>query len=268
MPSPRHDTLVKLFADRPQLVTKILRDLLGADLPDTPLIRRENASFNTRNSVDIASDLIFTMGAPQSAAHAVIVEMQQGQAKDPQQLARYAAALWLQLRCDVTVLMICPDRAAAEHYAKPIESGLSGYCFRAQVLGPDSVPFISDPQDVVADPGLAALSLLMHGRDGFHRPSREEPPERGFITSTGWPVFTPWAREHYGRGHQEGMAEGKAEEAAKSVLLVLEARGVGVTDEDRARIESCGDVGQLEVWLTRAATAETVGELFEPGGQR
>ncbi len=51
-------------------------------------------------------------------------------------------------------------------------------------------------------------------------------------------------------------------------LLVLEARGVGVTDEDRARIESCGDVGQLEVWLTRAATAETVGELFEPGGQR
>ncbi|MDA0640074.1 MULTISPECIES: hypothetical protein [Nonomuraea] len=39
------------------------------------------------------------------------------------------------------------------------------------------------------------------------------------MTSTDWPVYTPWAREHYGRGLQEGVAEGKAEEAAKSVLL-------------------------------------------------
>ncbi|MFC5815995.1 hypothetical protein [Nonomuraea harbinensis] len=39
------------------------------------------------------------------------------------------------------------------------------------------------------------------------------------MTATDWPVYTPWAREHYGRGLQEGVAEGKAEEAAKSVLL-------------------------------------------------
>ena len=82
MPSPRHDSLVKMFAAGPQVVTTILRDLLGADLPATPLIRRENAVFNTRNSVDIASDLIFTLGPPEPAAHAVIVEVQQGKAKD------------------------------------------------------------------------------------------------------------------------------------------------------------------------------------------
>jgi len=50
MPSPRHDTLIKLFADRPQLAVEILRDFLGADLPATPLIRRETSTFNTRPS--------------------------------------------------------------------------------------------------------------------------------------------------------------------------------------------------------------------------
>jgi predicted transposase YdaD len=87
------------------------------------------------------------------------------------------------------------------------------------------------------------------------------------MTSTDWPVYTPWAREHYGRGHEEGLtegkAEGKAEEAARSVLLVLAARGVHVTDEARGRIESCADVEQLERWIARAAVAGTPEELFE-----
>ncbi|MFG1945147.1 hypothetical protein [Nonomuraea sp. NPDC048826] len=294
-----------MFADGPQLVLKILRDLLGVDLPDTPLIRRENASFNTRNSEDIASDLVFTLGPPQNIAHAVIVEIQQDQSKNPQQLARYAAALWLQLRCDVTVLVICPDRGTAAFYAKPIKTGLKGCCFRPHVLGPDNVPFITDPQEVAADPGMAALSLMVHGRErkvveafaqGMSATSDDHAtqyteyaysmaaPEirrlmEEIMTSTDWPVYTPWAREHYGRGLQEGKAEGKvegkaegkvegkvegkAEEAARSVLLVLEARGLEVPDDARARISSCTDLARLEAWVVRAATAQTLQGMFD-----
>ena len=82
------------------------------------------------------------------------------------------------------------------------------------------------------------------------------------MKSTDWPVFTPFAREHYGRGLEVGEAKGEA----RSLLLVLAARGFTVPDDTRNRITACTDLDQLERWLTRAATAQTLEDLFnEPG---
>ncbi|MFI7135065.1 hypothetical protein ACIBQ1_56050 [Nonomuraea sp. NPDC050153] len=300
MPSPRHDALVKMFTDRPQLAVEVLHDLMGVDLPATPLIQLENTTFNTRRSDDIEADLVLAMGPPQSPAHAIIVEIQHDKSKEPQQLARYAAALWLMLRCDVTVLVICPDRGVATHYAQPVESGLTGYRLPAQVLGPDGIPAITDPQQATCQPDLAAMSVMVHGHnrkviEAFaaalaetgdeHAPKYYEyaysmaAPEirrlmEEIMTSTDWPVYSPFAREHYGRGlaegqtigKAEGKTEGKAEEAARSVLLVLATRGFNVPDDTCARITTCTDLAQLETWLTRAVTAQTLQDLFnEPG---
>ena len=60
----------------------------------------------------------------------------------------------------------------------------------------------------------------------------------------------------------EGKEEGKAEEAGKAVLLVLEARGIAVPEEVRARISGCDDVSLLETWVRRAATVDSIDELF------
>ncbi|MEV0823187.1 hypothetical protein [Nonomuraea rubra] len=100
------------------------------------------------------------------------------------------------------------------------------------------------------------------------------------MASTAWPVHSPFAREHFGRGREEGIAEGKAEgraegraegqaeEAAKSVLLVLNARGFDIPDDTRTMITTCTDLTQLHTWLTRAATAHTPQDLFtEPTQQ-
>ncbi|MEW1847260.1 hypothetical protein AB0392_55690 [Nonomuraea angiospora] len=103
MPSPRHDALVKMFEHRPELAVEILRDLMGVELPDTPLVRLENTTFNTRRSDDIHADMVLVLGPSQDPAHAIIVEIQQDKSKAPRQLARYAAVLWLMLGCDVTV---------------------------------------------------------------------------------------------------------------------------------------------------------------------
>ncbi|MEU7749882.1 hypothetical protein AB0B61_55980, partial [Nonomuraea sp. NPDC049158] len=92
--------------------------------------------------------------------------------------------------------------------------------------------------------------------------------------STKWPVYSPFAREHYGRGKADGIAEGKAEgrtegkaeEAGRSVLLVLAARGFDVPDDVSARIATCTDLAQLETWLARAATAQTLQGLFDEVG--
>jgi hypothetical protein len=53
--------------------------------------------------------------------------------------------------------------------------------------------------------------------------------------------------------------------SAQPMLVVdLPARsGITVPDRDRARIVSCPDVNQLEVWLRRSATIDNIDDLFE-----
>ncbi len=56
--------------------------------------------------------------------------------------------------------------------------------------------------------------------------------------------------------------QGRAEEAAGSVIRVLERRGLPVTDSTRARIRSCTDLETLHHWLDLATTAATAEEIF------
>jgi hypothetical protein len=43
---------------------------------------------------------------------------------------------------------------------------------------------------------------------------------------------------------------------------VLQARGLEITAEERARITACTDLAQLTTWVTRAATIRRTSELF------
>jgi predicted transposase/invertase (TIGR01784 family) len=64
------------------------------------------------------------------------------------------------------------------------------------------------------------------------------------------------------QGHAEGKREGRAQEAARSVLAVFDARGVAVPDEVRRRIEACTDVSELERWHRAAVVAAKPGDIF------
>lgn len=290
-----------MFTEQPELAVRILRDHMGVPLPDTPLVRQEERTFNTRSSDDFDADVVLSLGPHTSPLHAVIIEVQQDKSKEPKQLSRYAAALWLLMKCDVTVLIVCPDRAAAKYYAQPIDSGLTGYQLQAQVLGPDDIPVITDATQAAANMALAVMSVMVHGKqrkvvEAFTTALNDTATDYAskyteyaysmssfeirclleeLMASTSWPVYSPFAREHYGRGLEEGKAEGKAEgqaegkarEAAKLVLLFLSARGLDVTEDVRARITDCTDVETLEAWAVRAATVQTADELFDESGQ-
>ncbi|GGL18182.1 hypothetical protein Sme01_72530 [Sphaerisporangium melleum] len=67
----------------------------------------------------------------------------------------------------------------------------------------------------------------------------------------------PYISECRAKGREEGLAEGET----KSVLLVLEGRGLAITEEQRERITSCTDTGRLEKWLRLAGVVATVDEL-------
>ncbi|NBE99154.1 hypothetical protein FE391_37325 [Nonomuraea sp. KC401] len=121
----------------------------------------------------------------------------------------------LRLKCEVTVLVICPGREDAAHYAEPIDSGLPGYRFQARVLGPDDIPAVTDPRQAADHRDLAAMSVMVHGRI--------RKVIEAFATALA--AGRSWFRRPAGHPNT---------------------------------ITSCTELGRLEPWLTRAATAQTL----------
>lgn len=72
------------------------------------------------------------------------------------------------------------------------------------------------------------------------------------------------------QGVEDGFARGVAHAAralADAVLAVLAARGIAVSDAERARIVDERDVARLERWLVRAATCAEAHELWAATGE-
>jgi hypothetical protein len=289
MPSSWHDSVTTIFTEDPELAVQIVTSLNGARLPDGIAVRAEAASFNDRPSTDFQADAVIVAGSARDPVRAVIVEAQKRTLPDkPPQWARYAAQLWTFLRCPVDVLVICPDAKAAFWYARPVPTTLPGYTHLPIVLPPSAVPAIVSAKEAAARPAMAALSVAYHGANPavcrafigglsqlphddavkYHEHAFNMAPLvvqrilEQLMTSDTWPVYSPFAKEHFGRGKQEGKREGKQEGEAEAVLLVLEARGLEVTDAERERITGCTNLRQLKKWITRAATAEKTSDLF------
>jgi predicted transposase YdaD len=76
-------------------------------------------------------------------------------------------------------------------------------------------------------------------------------------------TYAPEAKETLMTIAEQLQAKGRVEAKASAVLAVLEARQKATTAEQRAKIESCTDVAQLDRWLRRAATLNDTRELFD-----
>lgn len=59
------------------------------------------------------------------------------------------------------------------------------------------------------------------------------------------------------------VAQGRAEEAARALLMVLRARSISVPDTVRERILAEKDPERLERWLEKAATATSVAAVLD-----
>jgi hypothetical protein len=50
---------------------------------------------------------------------------------------------------------------------------------------------------------------------------------------------------------------------AKTMISMLEARGLTVTDSQRQRVLDCTDVSELKGWVDRSVTITDVAALFD-----
>ncbi|MEV4324614.1 hypothetical protein ACIG5D_06955 [Microbispora rosea] len=74
--------------------------------------------------------------------------------------------------------------------------------------------------------------------------------------------FSHWVDKGREEGRAEGREEGRAEGEIDSILTVLDARGLEISDEARERIRRCEDLSQLSTWVRRAATVASADDLF------
>ncbi|MFD1940101.1 MULTISPECIES: hypothetical protein [Nonomuraea] len=295
MPGPQHDATNNLVRDHPDLAIRLMSMISGIRLADGSQIRVAGGELSDRVSKVRQADTVLVGGPPQDPWYAVISEIETRLSDDKlDQTLRYAVTLWLQLNKPVYVIVISPDRRAATfRRSVTVSAGKLEITLDPCVYGPDNIPVLTDPGQVVSDPALAALSVMAHGErqevsetflKGLNDLDDDDAPRyyeyahnmasaparrvmEALMSSSTWLVSSPFARKHFGEGKAEGLAEGlakgKTEGEVTLLLTLLEARGIAVSDEIRARITSCADPGQFEAWTRRAAVATSAGEVFE-----
>src|SRR4051812_10542625 len=75
----------------------------------------------------------------------------------------YAVGLRARMRCPVCILVFTAQEAVVRWAASPIELG-GGNVFTPLVIGPSGVPVVTDATRACAEPELAVLSAMAHGR--------------------------------------------------------------------------------------------------------
>lgn len=289
MPSHLHEALVELFRHRPELAAELLADAFGVAVPSHQGARLEAGDLTDLAPTEYRADVVVVLTDHDAPVVAVVVEVQlRRDLAKRRSWPVYLATLYARLRCAAMLLVVCPDPATAIWCAAPIELGHPGWTLCPLVLGPDRVPVVTDAVQAARSPELAVLSAVAHGRYREHEkvldalmaaleavdhdhanlyadvvlaalPEAARQYLEDLMTTGTYEYQSDFARRYFGQGKTEGRTEGKAE----AVLAVLAARSVEVSAQAHRRIAECSDLDQLESWLRRASTAESISDLFE-----
>jgi hypothetical protein len=121
----------------------------------------------------------------------------------------------------------------------------------------------SSPEDIIT---LLRYILAIAGEGSFVQLKDEivksEPASEAAMVSIAEQFMQETARRIGPALKAEIEAKVKAEAKAEAVLAILEARGLAVAPEQRARILGCADLPALDAWLRTAITCDDAGALF------
>lgn len=204
----------------------------------------------------------------------------------------YVASLRARLECPVCLLVVAADEVVARWAAQPIGLGANGQ-FVPLVLRPSGVPEITDLAQARADPELAVLSAMAHGRDAdigksvqialaaetasagldedrtrlyldliLH--SLSEAARRALQTMdpARYEYQSDFARRYVALGREEGRVEGRA----ALLIRLLGLRFGPLTEEVQNRI-AAAPIEQLDAIRERLLTAQTLQEALDAGWQ-
>ena len=164
MPSLLHEAIVDLLHDLPATVPTALT-AIGALPPATDrTTTAQRMTLVELQPKESRPDLVLTVHDGRSDV-VLLVEVQLR--IDPTKHFSWPVCVALARRHfgkPARMVVVTPSASVARWARQPIEIGGSDECLRPVVLGPGTVPLITDQHVAVAHPGDAVLSALVHGQ--------------------------------------------------------------------------------------------------------
>lgn len=299
MPSQLHEALLQLFRNRPELAPELLRDALHMELPKYSQARIDAADLNEVQPTEYRADLVVLL-LDNVPVLGIVVEVQLSADERKRYVwPVYAVGLRARLECPVCLLVVAADEACARWASKPIDIGGSSR-FVPWVLGPSGVPEITDEAVAIADPELAVLSAMAHGRDAdVHKAVRialaaqlasvdlDEDRSRLYcdlilnslnevarqallsMNPANYEYQSDFARRYVAQGIEEGLERGiergiergKLQGRADLVIRLLAVRFGPLSEEIKLRIASAA-LGELDAIGERLLSAKTLQEAL------
>lgn len=290
MPRLKHEALVHLVRNAPEMVLELLRTVLAVDIPLRPHPRLTAGEWTNLDLPEFRADNIFLLGDP--VEQVFIIEGQGAIKRDKRRTwPLYAAWAHYRWECPILLVVIAPGRKVAAWARRPIDLGHGSFVLHPRVLGADEIPFLTDPEAARRSPELAVLSVMAHGDEpGAERialaalnAARALDTPRSLLYAdfthallgkvarvalealmdiSKYEYQSDFARRYFGAGKAEGRTEGKAEGKAEVVLSLLAHKGLRPDDATRVRVMACQDIDQLDRWARRVLSATTLADVF------
>ena len=256
MPRLSHEALVQLVRNAPAIVPGLL---WPGEARGAAQVHVTAAEFVDLNFAEHRADVVLALGEePARPDEVLVVEVQvEPDPRKRRSWPLYVAGLGARMGCPVLLVVVTLDRDVARWCAEPIDLGRGRFVLRPWVLGPETVPVITDLEAARRAPELAVLSVGAHADEpGAERiaraaleAARELDGERRIVypdfvlallgrvapavLEKIMPLPSNWVPEsEYFRnilaqakaqaqaeGRAEGMAEGRAEGRAEGEVL-------------------------------------------------
>ncbi|WP_437994709.1 hypothetical protein [Sorangium sp. So ce145] len=259
MPTLEHNGFVDMFRENPSLAPHFLEILFHLDLPPYATVAVVEASLDQLLPVEFCADLVLELRDGAGAlVLSIVLEVQRDiDRRKGYSWPVYVAVVRARKECSAVVLVVAPDAEVAAWAAQKIDLGLGLGTLQPLVLGPASVPEVTDQAEAEKETELAILSAVAHGNgpnglavvqsalgalgrlDHEHAAvyfqivynALRDPMRRALEAlimerqTEGKATFPPFAQQLIERGRIEGIREGKLEGIREGKLEgILEAK--------------------------------------------
>ena len=284
MPSLRHENLIQLFRDCPDLVPVFLRRA-GAAIPARTRARVVAESFSDLQRPVSHPDAVIALENPGGKLlRLAAVDVQLACDEDKRfSWPLYVAAQRARLRVPVYLVVVAPDAEVARWCQEPIPLDIVGNVYRPLVLGPEVIPRVVELEEAQAFPALAVLSAAVHGQEqdaavialaalvGCSTLDRDRATRYADLIMASLseaarealealmqehkvPYESEFARKYFDQGHdqglQQGLEAGALTERRRMLCKLLDRRFGAVPAHVLARVEAA-EADALARWLDR-----------------
>ena len=277
-----------MFRRKPDLAAELLIDVFEFDVPGFAGAHLSSADLPDLRPTEYRADAVVVLHRDERPVLAVVIEVQLGRDSDKHfSWPVYVTTLRARLRCPTVLLAVSTDAQVARWCQKPIEIGHPGLVMEPLVLGPELIDKADPMADVwrsaegavlshLAHPDVSDFTILLNALTGIDRdhvalyadlvvsalsPALAKKLEE---LMTAHPYLSDFAGGYYLRGEARGGILAKQDD----VLLVLDARGLVVSDFIKSRIRDITDRDELDRWVQRAASVKRAEELLLEPSER